>query len=74
MIDMDNNIEVAPNVLRQPMHLDLSIDEAIYLRGALKLSLKNMKMSEQYEFVHRVLDRLSDMVLDIQSYNNKLLF
>lgn len=74
MIDMDNNIEVAPNVLRQPMYLQLSIDEAVYLRGAIKLSLKNMKMSEQYEFVHRVLDRLSDMVLDIQSYNNKLPF
>lgn len=71
---MDNNIEVAPNVLRQPMYLQLSIDEAVYLRGAIKLSLKNMKMSEQYEFVHRVLDRLSDMVLDIQSYNNKLPF
>lgn len=71
---MNNNIEVASNVLRQPMHLHLTIDEAIYLRGAIKLSLKNMKMSEQYEYVHRVLDRLSDMVLDIQSYNNKLPF
>ena len=65
-----SSIEVPTNILRQPMRLELTIDEAIYLRGAIKLSLKNMKMSEQYEFVRRVLDRLEDSLLDIQSYNN----
>lgn len=64
-------IEIPDNVLRNSMHLELTIDEAIYLRGAIKLALKNMKMSEQYEFVRRVLDRLEDSVLNIQSYNTK---
>lgn len=68
---MPSLIEIPDNVLRNSMRLELTIDEAIYLRGAIKLSLKNMKMSEQYEFVRRVLDRLEDAVLNIQSYNTR---
>lgn len=68
---MANLIEVPDNILRNSLYLELTVDEAVYLRGAIKLALKNMRQSEQYEFVRRVLDRLSDSVLDINSYNNK---
>lgn len=68
---MPQNLEVPDNVLRNSMSLDLTIDEAVYLRGAIRLALKGMRMGDQYEIVKRVLDRLNDSYLDISSYNNK---
>lgn len=53
------------------MYLPLRIDEAIYLRGAIKQALKNMKVGDEREFVTKVYDRLEQAVLDLQSYDNK---
>ena len=68
---MPQILEVPDNVLRNSLLLDLTIDEAVYVRGALRLALKGMRMGDQYEYVKRVLDRLNDAYLDISSYNNK---
>lgn len=54
------------------MYLALRIDEAIYLRGAIKQALKNMKVGDEREFVTKVYDRLDAAVLDLQSYNTKV--
>ena len=60
------------NVLKNNMYLPLAIDEGIYLRGALKMAIRNMKQGDEREFVLRVLDRLNDILLDVNSYNNIL--
>lgn len=58
------------NPLKNNMYLPLTVDEGIYLRGALRASVRNMKQGDEREFVLRVLDRLSDMILDVKSYTN----
>lgn len=65
---MENNIELNP--LKGCTYLRLTIDEGVYLRGALKSAIKNMKSGDEREYCLRVLDRLNDILLDIKSYNN----
>lgn len=62
--------EVKQNPLRNNLYLPLSIPEAVYLRGALKTAIKQMKSGEEREICLQVLDRLNDMYLDITSYSN----
>lgn len=58
------------NVLKNNMYLPLTIDEGVYLRGALKMAVRNMKQGDERDFTLRVLDRLNDILLDVNSYNN----
>lgn len=57
------------NVLKNNMYLPLTIDEGVYLRGALNYAIRNMKQGDEREFCTRVLDRLRSILLDINSYN-----
>lgn len=50
------------------MRLPLRIDEACYLVGALKGAIRNMKQSEEREICNKILDRLKDLYLDLNSY------
>lgn len=58
------------NPLRNDMYLPITIDEGVYLRGALKLAVRNMKQGDERDFTMRVLDRLQNMLLDLRSYQN----
>lgn len=58
------------NVLKNNMYLPLAIDEGVYLRGALKLAIRNMKQGDERDFCLRIYDRLQDILLDVNSYNN----
>lgn len=58
------------NPLRNDMYLPITIDEGVYLRGALKLAVRNMKQGDERDFTLRVLDRLQNMLLDLKSYQN----
>ena len=67
---MAKEINVSDSILRNEMRLPLRIDEAVYLLGALKDHLRQMKNGESREFVLRVYDRLKEMYLDITQYNS----
>ena len=58
------------NPMRNNMYLPLTVDEGIYLRGALKAAVRSMKQGDEREFCLRVYDRLCDMILDIKSFQN----
>lgn len=62
--------EYSRYVLRHnKMYLPLSVDEGIYLRGALKSAIKLMKNGDEREFCRSILSRLEEAVLDLQSYH-----
>ena len=56
------------NLLRNNMYLPLTMDEAVYLRGAVKSAIRNMKSGDERDFNIRVLDRLNDMIFQLKSY------
>lgn len=68
---MAKEINVSDSILHNEMRLPLRIDEAVYLIGALKDHLRQMKNGEAREYVIRVYDRLKEMYLDISQYDSK---
>lgn len=62
--------EVEVNILHNNMYLPLTIDEATYVRGALRSAIKAMRQGDERDFCNRVLDRLNNMILDDRSYRN----
>lgn len=65
-----SDMEVDRYLLKNYMYLPLTITEATYVRGALRSAIRNMKQGDEREFCLKVCDRLSDMILDLNSYNN----
>lgn len=63
-------MEVPSNVLKNNIYLPLSSFEAHYLRGALRNYVKGLRQTDERDYLNMVLDRLNNMLLDINSFNN----